>query len=97
MAMKKNATDRKLIGSKCVFKVKRNGIFRAPLCALGYVQIPGIDHLDYFAPVVMDTTFRLVLTYIMKIKKIGKIIDVVTAFLYGDLEESIYMKIPEGF
>ena len=29
--------------------------------------------------------------------KIGKIIHVVTSFLYDDLEESINMKIPEGF
>ena len=28
---------------------------------------------------------------------IGEIIDVETAFLYGDLEEEIYMTIPKGF
>ena len=50
-----------------------------------------------YMPVVLDTTFRLALIYMLKTKKIGKIIDVVTAFLYGDLEENIYMKVSEGF
>ena len=45
----------------------------------------------------MNTTFRLMLIYMIKLKKKGKITDVATAFLYGDLEENIYMKIPEGF
>ena len=45
----------------------------------------------------MDTTVQLMLIYIMKTKKIGEIIDVLTAFLYVDLEESIYMKKPNGF
>ena len=67
------------------------------MCALGYEKIPGVDHQDNFAPVIMDTTFRLAPIYLLKMKKVGKIIDVVTAFLYGDLEENIYMKIPEDF
>ena len=32
-----------------------------------------------------------------KTKKTRKIIDVVTVFLYRDLEEDIYMKVPQGF
>ena len=36
---------RKPIGSKWVFKLKRDGQFRARLVALGYNQIPGIDFL----------------------------------------------------
>ena len=53
--------DRRVIGSKWVFKKKRNGIYRARLVGLGYYQIPRIDHKDNFSPVVTDTTFRCVL------------------------------------
>ena len=50
-----------MIGSKWVFKKKRNGVYRARLVGLGYSQIAGVDHKDNFSPVVTDTTFRCVL------------------------------------
>ena len=50
--------NRRLIGSKWVFKVKKDRTFRARLCAIGYSQIAGIDYTDNFAPVVNDVTFR---------------------------------------
>ena len=43
---------RKLIGSKWVFKKKKNRIFRARLCALGYSQITGVDSTKNLATVV---------------------------------------------
>ena len=36
--------NRRLIGCKWVNKVKRNGVHRARLVALGYSQIPGVDY-----------------------------------------------------
>jgi hypothetical protein len=47
----------KLIGSKWVFKEKRDGRFRARLVCLGYSQIPGVDFSDNYAPVGNDVTF----------------------------------------
>jgi Reverse transcriptase (RNA-dependent DNA polymerase) len=88
--------ERKLIGSKWVFKIKKNGTYRARLVALGYSQLPGIDFTDNFAPVIHDVTFRIMLLIYFMLKYDSKIIDVETAFLYGDLDEEIYMKIPEG-
>ena len=89
-------SDRRLIGSKWVFKRKRNGVFRARLCALGYSQIPGIDHQDNFAPVITDVTFRVLMVMALVYSWHCEIVDVETAFLYGDLDEEIFMKIPEG-
>jgi hypothetical protein len=53
----------KPIGSKWVFKTKKNGVYHARLVALGYNQIPGVDFFDNFAPVVNDTTFRCLLVW----------------------------------
>ena len=94
---KKDIPDNKrLIGCKWVFKKKNNGVYRARLCAIGYTQIPGIDHGYAFAPVVGESTFRLVLVIGLYNGWIMEIVDVETAFLYGDLEEEIFMSIPEG-
>ena len=40
---KKIPSNRRLIGNKWVFKIKRDGTYRARLVALGYSQIPGVD------------------------------------------------------
>ena len=75
---------------------KNDGRHRARLWAIGYSQIAGVDYQDNFAPVVNDVTFRLVMTLMLSNNWEADIVDVETAFLYGDLEEEIYMKIPEG-
>jgi hypothetical protein len=86
-----------MIGCKWVFKIKRDGRFRARLVALGYSQIPGVDFTDNFSPVVNDTTLRIVITRMLVESMRGKVIDVETAFLYGELEHEIYMRMPEGY
>ena len=58
---KKIPNNRRLIGNKWVFKIKRDGTYRARLVALGYSQIPGDDYTDNFAPVVHDVSFRIAL------------------------------------
>ena len=92
-----NPENRRLLGTKWVFKVKKKGIFKARLVAHGFVQIPGIDHQDNFSPVIYETTFRIVLIMWVMYGWSAEIIDNETAFLYGDLEVEIYLKIPEGY
>ena len=50
---------RKLIGSKWVFKLKRNGTYRSRLVALGYSQVPFIDFTDCYSPTVSESTMRI--------------------------------------
>ena len=50
----------RLVGCRCVFKVKRNGVYHARLVAKGFSQIPGVDFTDNYSPVVNDVTFRAV-------------------------------------
>ena len=88
--------NRRLVGCVWVFKKKRNGIYRARLCAQGFSQIPGIDHKDNFSPVITDVTYRIVMVMILLFGWVAEIVDIETAFLYGDLEEEIYMRLPQG-
>jgi Reverse transcriptase (RNA-dependent DNA polymerase) len=74
----------------------KDGCYRARLCALGYSQIPGLDYNDSHSPVVNDITFRIVLTLMVKNKWKSQVVDVTTAFLYGDMEEQVFMSMPEG-
>ena len=80
---------------KYVFRVK-NGGPKARLVALGCRQIHGVDYLDTFAPVVKLTTIRVLLALAAVHDLECEQMDVVTAFLNGDLQEDIYMQIPEG-
>ena len=73
--------NRRLLGAKLVFKVKKNGIFKTTLVAQGLSQIPGVNHQDSFSPVIYDTTFRIILVMWIKYKWEAKIIDIETAFL----------------
>jgi hypothetical protein len=87
---------RTCIKNKWVFKIKRNGIFRARLVACGYSQVPGVDFQESFAPVINDVTFRILLIMMLTWNLKGKIVDIETAFLHGNLKETIYMEIPKG-
>ena len=51
--------------------------------ALGYAQIAGIDHQDNFAPVVHETTFRLVMFLMLLKDWVAEIVGVETAFFMG--------------
>ena len=93
---KKIPNNRRLIGNKWVFKIKRDGTYRARLVALGYSQIPGADYTDNFAPVAPDVSFRIALARMMVDNLDSLVMDVETAFLYGDIEEEIFMKSPVG-
>ena len=46
---------------------------------------------------VNDVTFRVVVVRMLIKNLKGKVVDIDHAFLNGDLEHEIYMKIPEGY
>ena len=93
---KRIPNNRRLIGNKWVFKIKRDGTYKARLVALGYSQIPGVDYKDNFAPVAHDVSFRIALARMMVEKLDSLVMDVETAFLYGEIDEEIFMKSPVG-
>ena len=89
-------SKRKPIKNRWVFDIKRNGRFKARLVACGYSQVPGIDFQDYYAPVVNEVVFRILIILQLTYKLKAVIIDIETAFLHGDLQEDIYMMAPKG-
>ena len=93
---KKTPNRRRLTGNKWVFKLKRDGAYRARLVALGYSQIPGVHYTDNFAPVAHDVSFRIALARMMIEKLDSLVMDVEIAFLYGVIDEEIFMKSPAG-
>jgi len=89
--------NRKGIGSKWVFKEKKNGIFRARLVAKGYDQVAGIDFQYNFAPVTSEVALRILLVLWIVNNSFAEVADVQTAFLHGDLEEELFITIPPGY
>ena len=93
---------RKPVGSKWVFKLKTNADgsverCKARLVAQGYSQKEGLDYDETFSPVVRPESVRSVIALACKEGLKLHQMDITTAFLNGDLEETIYMKQPEGF
>ncbi|KXJ62354.1 hypothetical protein RP20_CCG018999 [Aedes albopictus] len=93
---------RKPVGCKWVYKIKRNAAgeavkYKARLVAQGFNQKYGQDYDEVFAPVIKQTTLRTLLAIASKRNLILKHFDVKTAYLYGTLEEELYMRQPGGF
>ena len=65
--------------------------------AQGFSQRPGIDYEETYSPVMDATTFRYLIYLAVSEGLDMRLMDVVTAYLYGSLDTNVYMKIPEGF
>ncbi|GKD79897.1 putative ribonuclease H-like domain-containing protein [Tanacetum coccineum] len=90
------------IGTKWVFRNKKDerGIViknKARLVAQGYTQEEGIDYDEVFAPVARIKAIRLFLAYASFKDFMVYQMDVKSDFLYGKIEEEVYVCQPPGF
>ncbi|GJS27805.1 putative ribonuclease H-like domain-containing protein [Tanacetum coccineum] len=63
----------------------------------GYIQEEGIDYDEFFAPVARIEAIRLFLAYASFKDFVVYQMDVKSAFLYGKIEEEVYVCQPPGF
>ncbi|GKA58572.1 ribonuclease H-like domain-containing protein [Tanacetum coccineum] len=93
---------RKAIDNKWLYKItyKSTGQvdkFKARVVAKGFSQKEGIDFDETFSPVVKIVTVRCLICIVVSNYWPLFQLDVNNTFLYGDLNEGIYMSLPLGF
>ncbi|GJW49966.1 putative ribonuclease H-like domain-containing protein [Tanacetum coccineum] len=93
---------KRAIGTKWVYRNKKDerGIVirnKARLVAQGYTQEEGIDYDEVFALVARIEAIRLFLAYASFKDFVVYHMDVKSAFLYGKIEEEVYVYQPLGF
>jgi transposase InsO family protein len=94
---------RKAIGSKWVFKVKRNPDgtverYKARLVAKGFGQCPGVDFNETFAPTTKWAALRAILALAALENLKLESIDISNTYLNGELHDvDVYMQQPDGF
>lgn len=90
----------KVISSKWVFKIKKNGInniqYKARLVARGFEQQDSMDLNEIYAPVAKLSTFRVFTVIATKLNCAIYQMDVTGAFLYGDINEEVFISLPKG-
>jgi hypothetical protein len=91
-----------IIDCKWVFKVKKRADgsvdrYKTHLVAKGFKQRYDIDYDDTFSVVVKAATIRLVLSLVVSHNWYLRQLDVQNTFLYGVLEEEVYMRQLSGY
>jgi Reverse transcriptase (RNA-dependent DNA polymerase) len=89
------------LGYKWVFAIKRNEKneivrYKVRPVTQYFTQIPGVDYEEMYSPVVDAITLRFLISLIIIENLQMRLMDVVTAYLYGSLDNDIYMKVPGG-
>ena len=87
----------KPIDGKWFLKIKHDGRYKARWVIRGFKQEFGVDYTEIFAPVARMSSYRTLFALAAINHLTVFHLDVKTAFLYGDLDEEIYMTQPIGF
>ncbi|GJX96392.1 putative ribonuclease H-like domain-containing protein [Tanacetum coccineum] len=93
---------KKAIGTKWVYKNKKDerGVVvrnKARFVAQGHRQEEAIDYDEVFAPVARIEAIRIFLAFASYMGFIVYQMDVKSAFLYGKIDEEVYVSQPPGF
>ena len=79
---------------------KRNGKgevirYKARFFSQCFIQEFGIDYTNRYSPIMDATWFCSLIHFTVQQSLHMHLMDVVIAYLYGELDKDIYMKIPE--
>lgn len=86
----------KPLHNKWIFRIKYDRRYKARLVVKGYEQ-RGIDQQDIFSPVIGTTTIRSLFAIATLNKYQIMTFEVKTAFLYGELQDEVYLYPLEGY
>lgn len=92
--------NKHIISSKWVFKKKLDGdkvIYKARLVARGFEQNEVFEFSDLYAPVSKLQTLRILLAVALQLNLKIHQMDVVGAFLHGEIKEEVFMNPPDGY
>jgi len=89
------------VGNRWVFVRKRNEVgtiirYKARLVAQGFSQRPGYDFDNTYSPVMDIISYRYLIALAVHFEMQLQLMDVVAAYLYGTIDEEIYMQVPDG-
>ena len=87
----------KPIKGRWVFALKSDRWRKSQFIVKEFTQVFGIDYGNTFSPVARFETLHLLLSSAALHDWKIKVLDVKTTFLFGKLNEEIYMEQPEGF
>ncbi|GAA5916647.1 hypothetical protein JCM5296_005785, partial [Sporobolomyces johnsonii] len=89
----------KILGGRFHYRRKGYGTTRTlkvRLVAQGYNQRPGLDFRETFAPVAKFTSIRVLLALAAQQRMRIQQADVDKVYLHADLDEELYMRVPDG-
>jgi hypothetical protein len=92
---------KKALSTKMVLNIKRDQFdnitkYKARLVVRGFLQEEGVDFSEVFAPTAQTASFRVWTSVAAQLRYEIHQIDVCTAFLNGELEEEVYVKLPSS-
>lgn len=95
-------TDRKALRGRWVYKIKRGGQgeilrYKARWVVRGFEQQEGLDYHETFASVVKPMSYKALFALAAANDWDIDQMDVKTAFLYGEIDEHIYVQQPSHF
>ena len=93
--------DRKVLRGKWVYKLKRGpggdiARWKARWVVRGFEQVEGLDYTETFASVVKPMSYKALFAIAAALDLEIEQMDVQTAFLYGQIDEEIYVEQPTG-
>jgi len=93
--------DKNVISCRWVFTYKKDdkgkiNKYKARLVARGFSQILGIDYRETFSPTLKQDSLRIITALAVYYNFNIYQLDIKAAYLNADLEEELYMDIPQG-